>query len=199
MPAIGEAAAKCQLFDVEENLGEGLPPGPKLDLAQSGRVDDEAAAGHLQQLAMAGRVTPLAAFVHISGAQHLLAEQPIDQGGFANARRSHQHRGLSPGEIDADGLDPRAGTAADGDHRHAGRDRFELRLELVRVVEIHLGQHDHGCGTALIRDRQQPLDAAQVEISVRRGGDEDQIYIRGDDLRGRFRTRCLSGDRGLPR
>ena len=47
VPAIGEAAPECQLFDVEENLSEGLRPGPKLDLSQAGRVDDEATARDL--------------------------------------------------------------------------------------------------------------------------------------------------------
>src|SRR3989442_6464088 len=134
MPAIGKPAAECQLLDVEENLSKGFRPGPQLDLPQARCVDDEAAAGHLQELAMTGRVAPLATFVHIGRPQHLLAEQAIDQGGFADAGRSHQHRGLSPGQIEADGLDPGAGHAADGDHRHTGRDRLQFHLERVRVV-----------------------------------------------------------------
>ncbi len=198
MPAIGEAAAECQLFDVEENLGEGLRPSPQLDLSQAGGVDDEAAAGHLQQLAMAGGVAPLAALVHISGAQHLLAEQAVDQGGFPDARRSPQHGRLSPGKMQADRLDPGASSTTDGDHRHTSSDRFQLRLERVRAVEIDFGQRDHGRRPALIGHRQQPLDAAQVEIGVRRGGDEDEVHVGGDDLRHRLRTRCLPRDGGLP-
>src|SRR5205814_5715323 len=80
MPAIGEPAPECQRFDVEEDLSEGFRPGPKLDLAQAGRVDDEATARDLQQLTMTGRVAPLTALVHLSCAQDVLAEQAIDQG-----------------------------------------------------------------------------------------------------------------------
>ncbi len=101
--------------------------------------------------------------------------------------------------MQADRLDPGAGSTTDGDHRHTGRDGFQLRLERVGAVEIDLGQHDHGRRPALIGHRQQPLDAAQVEIGVRRGGDEHEVDVGGDDLRGRLRTRRLSGDGGLPR
>ena len=99
----------------------------------------------------------------------------------------------------ADRLDPGAGQSADGDHRHAGRDRLELRLERVRVAQIHLGQDDHRCRPALVGDRQQPLDAAQVEICVCGGRDKDDVDVGRDDLRRRFAARRLPGDGGLSR
>ena len=47
VPAIGEPALECQLFDVEENFSERLSPSPQLDLTQAGCVDDEATARDL--------------------------------------------------------------------------------------------------------------------------------------------------------
>ncbi len=160
VPAIGEPAPECQRFDVEEDLSEGLRPGPQLDLAQAGCVDDEATARDLQQLTMTGGVAPLTAAVDLSCAEHLFAEQAIDQGGLANAGRPQQHRRLSAGKMHPDRFDPGAGPAADGDDRHTGRDRLQLHLERVSVVEIHLGQHDQRRRPALVCDGQQSLDAA---------------------------------------
>ena len=97
-----------------------------------------------------------------------------------------------------DRFDPGAGPAADSNHRHPGRDRFELRLKWVGVVEIHLGQHDHRGRPALMGDGQESLDAAQVEVGVRGGGDKDKVHVGRDDLRGGFAARRLPGDGRLP-
>ena len=85
MPAIGELAAEGQLLDVQEHLGEGFRTCPQLDFSQAGRIDDQTPSRDFEQLAMAGGVAPLAAFVHIGRPQHLLPNQPINQGGFSYA------------------------------------------------------------------------------------------------------------------
>src|SRR5207302_2304459 len=58
--AVGEAAGARQRLDIREHRREAGVRVPELELAHSGRVDDDPAAVDQHELAVGGRMTPAA-------------------------------------------------------------------------------------------------------------------------------------------
>src|SRR5436305_5989606 len=96
MLAVAEAALLPQLFDLREGRFNTLIPFPELDLAQTRRVDEQAAAGGPEQLAVRGgvpaAVVPLA---HLARALGVAAEETVDEGRLADARGAEEAHGLA--------------------------------------------------------------------------------------------------------
>ena len=98
VPAVAEVAAGGEGVDVGEGVLEAA--FPELHLAHPRRVDEEPAAGQLEQLAVGGGV-PAA---RVGGADlgrplALVAAQPVDQRRLADAGRAEEGAGLADGEI----------------------------------------------------------------------------------------------------
>ncbi len=185
MAAIVEAALRGQGGDVGKRVADGLRRRiPELQLAHPWRVDDEGAArGHKEF--PAGRGVP--ALVHgiTEGGGGLLGgpEQPVDEGGFADARRTEQGKGGPRREPWGQPVEAIAVRSAERDDRSAGGDRDGLGFGGGGVgMQIGLVEHDNRLGSAIPGQGQVAFDAAQVVIAIQGSEQEHGVEVGGDDL-----------------
>ena len=93
-----------------------------------------------------------------------------------------------------------AGAGADGDDRHADRDRLDLgQLGHSVVGEIDLVRHDHRDRAAVPRGGEVPLEPARVEVAAERGHQEDRVDVGRHHLRDGSPPGFLPGERGAAR
>jgi hypothetical protein len=182
IPAVAEVAAGGEGV----NVGEGIVEAafPQLDLAHPRGVDEKAAAGQFEQLAMRGGVP--AARVggpHFGGPLPLVAAQPVDQRRLADARRAEEGNRLADGQVGEQRVDALAALRAHHMDRRSRRDRLDLAHHRREVGgEVRLVEDDDRARAAVPGRRQVALDAAQVEVVVEAGDEEDGVDVRGDDL-----------------
>ena len=181
--AVGEAAAPRDLLDVAEGLLEvGVP---ELQLAHPGRVEDDAAAGQQDQLAVGRRVPArLVVLAHLLRREQLLADERVDDRRLADAGRAEQHGRAVALEPVAQLVDPLAGLRRDGlDRARAERHRLDLGEVRRDVVdEVGLRQQHDGLRAALPRHREVALEPAHVEVERQRLHEERDVDVRREDL-----------------
>src|SRR4029077_12698767 len=97
---------------------------PELELAQAGRVDDEPAAGQLEELTVSRRVTSSAGARNGTRAADLFSRQPFEQRRLADTGRAEQHDGSTRLKVVLERIEPFARHVRDGMHGHADRDGF---------------------------------------------------------------------------
>ena len=85
MLAVGEAALQLERLDVLEQAVERTVAGPQLSLAQPWRVDDHAAAGQLDELAVRGHVPAFTSAEDLACLHHRRARHAVDERGLARA------------------------------------------------------------------------------------------------------------------
>src|SRR5262249_12964129 len=116
--AIPKAAGARQLSNLVKCRVQASLPGPKLEFAHTGRVDERTAARQRHQLTVRCRMATAAiGLAHLPNALAVLAKEPVDQRRFAHARRAQQSNRPSSDQID-DRIE--TGPVADTD-RHDGR------------------------------------------------------------------------------
>ena len=182
MAAVGKLALGGEGGDV----GKGLPDvgGPELELAHAGGVDEHGAGGGDEELAARGGVAALAVFfADLGGHLHLVAHDAVGDGGFADAGGAEQGDGAAFFEPAGKFAEAGASLGADRDDGGVAGDGGDLGGDLVGVVEqVGFVEEDDGLGAALAGDGEEALDAAEVEIGVERGDEEDGVEVGGDGL-----------------
>src|SRR5262245_12333469 len=126
VPAVLEPAGSGEARNVVESLLElhVLVTIPELDFAESRRVDKMRATGHTDQLTVRGRMAAaIVAFPYRRDAQHLSAQQVVDDRGFARTRGTQQDAGFSGSEILRQRFEAETEPDADRVHGHARRGR----------------------------------------------------------------------------
>ena len=184
MAAVVEPAGRGDLRHVVER---GLEPllGPEhLEGADPGRVDQQRAAGQLEELPMRRRV-PAARIRLAHGSRPLavLAEQRVENRRLADARGTEDRGSGAGAKVSQERLEPIAGRRRHRHDRHAPSDRLDLDTALVHVVaDIGLVEDDDRVDPARPRDGQVPLDPPKVEVVVEPRDEERNIDVRGHDL-----------------
>ena len=202
--AVAEAAQLGQRGDVGEGALEALVAAPEPQLAHARGVDDEAALRQHQQLAVGRGVPALAVVADLGDGQALVPEPAVDQRRLADPRGADQR-----GRLRAVGVHVElgeAGPADAADHVHGDRRAVAVGvLAEARArgrwigAQVDLGQHHRGRGAALERDRQQPLDAPQVQRLIERAHQEHAIDVGRHQLLARAATGGLARQLGVAR
>jgi hypothetical protein len=136
VPAVAETAVAGERLDVLEGRRDTLAGPAHVDRPESGRVDEEPAAREPEQLAVRRRVaTTGVAGANVADRLAGLAEEGVEEGRLADARRAEQDRRPTRQEMGADLVESGAGRGADRDDRHARRDRPDLVRPLKRIRE----------------------------------------------------------------
>src|SRR4051812_36198283 len=102
------------------------------------------------------------------------AEKPIDEGGFSDAGRAEQREGAACNEPWIECLDSFTATGAERDHSRTDRDRLDFGF-CDRRVEMEVGfvEHHDRLGSAFPGDGEVALDAAKIEVLIKRGDEQD--------------------------
>lgn len=201
MPAVAEAAAHGQLLDVREaGLDARQVSFPQMQLAQPRSVDEQAARGGEEQLAMrGGMAAPVVALPHLGGLLDLAPQQIVAEGGLADARGAEQPDRPARAEI---GDQLRASLAGRGAHRvnrHAHGDGLDFEQALLRIgAAVELVEDNDRLGAAVPSRRQIALDAAGVVVAVETRDEEDRVHVRGHHLLLRLMTGRLAREPGPP-
>src|ERR1051326_3921885 len=105
VPAVAKPAILRDRFDVRERSGHGLSRIPQLELAHSGRIDQNPAARKHHQLAARARVAPPAvALADLARAKALLANQRVRDRRLADAGRAEERCGPAATEVGAEAI-----------------------------------------------------------------------------------------------
>ena len=183
--AIAEPARRGDVGDVVEGGLDALLGAEHLERPDAWRVDQQRAAGQLEQLAMGRRVPAARVGVADLGRRlAVLAEQGVDQRRLADARRA-EDRGGRPGSAGAPAgrrapAPVRAETAtvatpgAIASTATSRPSTSSARSALLRTTTGVISL-DHG-------DREVALDPAQVEVVVEAGDEQGDVDVRGHDL-----------------
>ena len=196
MRAVAKPAAAGEGSQVAEGGIDARGGIPRLDLAHAGRVDHDKAARGDEQLALRGGVPALAVGgAHLLRVLQVFADQPVDQGGLADARRAEQGDGGAGREVRREGLQAAARLGADDKHRHVGCDGGDPGFQVRRVIlgEVRLVQQDDRLGAARPRGGQVALEAVQVVVAVERADKEHGVNVGRDDLLDFLKAGGLAG------
>jgi len=183
--AVGEPARGGEPVDLREQGVEVLRAAQP-DRAETGGVQDGAAPRCEVELARDGRVPALALRTERPGLHHLRAEKRVEQGRLADAGGPEQGDREPLSEPGAHRLEPVALGSADREHLAACGARQDLAHRGAGVlVQVGLGEQDDRSGAGGPGEREEPFDAAQVQVGDHRLDDGDDIGVRGEHLRVR--------------
>src|SRR3954454_12649759 len=201
MLAVAEAALLPQLFDLREGRLDPLVPFPELDLAQARRIDEQAAAGGQEQLAVRGgvpaAVVPLA---HLARALGVAAEKTVDERRLADARGAEEAHGPARHEVGRELLAILSSQGAHAVDGYPQGDRLLLQQAGLGVrAAVELVEDDHGLGTAVPGGGEIALDAAGIEVAVEAGDEEDRVHVGGHALLLGALAGALAGELGIAR
>src|SRR3954454_17351854 len=165
MAAVREATLRSVARHVCEARIEDAFVGPELQLAHSGRVEEQRAPRERDKLAVRGRVPAATAFARRRGGEKLLARQAVDQRRLAHTGGSEQRDGLSAAEIRLERFEADARCGADRQNGDAERDCLDLgELFGGGLREIALVHDDDRNAAAVPRGGEVPLEPASVQV-----------------------------------
>ena len=202
VPTVTETALCGERFDVLERHAEALFISPQLQLAHARGVDDDAAAGLDDQLAMRRGVAPAPVVLTHFADGELSTEEGVDKRGLADTGQAEQRDRGSTGQVLPQAVEALTMHGTDRIDRHTKRDRFDLRQASIDVVtHVGLVEHDDRIGPAVPGDGKVALDPPQVEgpAAVEATDEEHRVDIGGNDLLLRTAAGDLAREAALPR
>jgi hypothetical protein len=115
----------------------------------------------------------------------LAAGEGVEQRGLADAGGAQQHARHARAQQRRHGIDA---AAVDGRHRQDRRGAGERGAHLGHArrgigVEVGLREHDERLGGRVGSQREHALDAAEAELAGERRHHDDEVDVRGEDLR----------------
>ena len=104
--------------------------------------------------------SPVIGFPNRAGALLVFAQQAVDQGRFADARRADQNDGLSRSDLPSELCQTLAGDRADRNHLEPGSGLASELNGRSRVFdEIRLAEHHDSPSAPDTGQREEPLDS----------------------------------------
>jgi hypothetical protein len=184
--AVAESAAGGDLGQVGEGVVEPDVGEPEVELAEAGRVDDEAALGKEDQFAGRGGVAALGiGFADGEGGLDPFAVDAVDEGRLADAGGAEDDGGRAGKQEFADAGKGTAGSGADGEDRMFAGDGLDFgNVGFDVVAEVGLVEEDDRSGAALVDHDEEALDAAEVQGFVEGLNNEGDVDVGGEDLAG---------------
>jgi len=180
--AIAEAALLGERGDVGEAGVDSARVLDQAELAHTGCVDENPAAGQHDKLTACGRVAAAAILTQRFGALDLATQKAVDERGLADARRADEGDSGAPAEVGAQGVSAVTRPGAYEHGRHAEGDRVDSLRQRVDPAEVDFVEDDDRRGAAVPNGGEVALEAAQIEVAVGRGDDEEEIDVGGDYL-----------------
>ncbi len=180
MCAVVEPTSLRQLGDVGERAVEIA--FPKLQLAETRRVDQERAVPQRMELAVARRVPAPTVVSKVPDRHQLAPGERVHERRLADARRADQDDRASLAQVPVECLEPFARDVAHRVHRDADRDRLRLEHHRGVVVHVELRQHDDGVSAAVPGSCEITLQPAHVEVAVEPRDDEHRVDVRDEHV-----------------
>jgi hypothetical protein len=154
----------------------------QLQLAQAGRVEDQAAAGPDDQLAAGRRVPTLAVVADLLDRLHVPADQAVDQRRLAHTRGAQQGDRAMPAEVALQVDQAQAGHGADDEDRDARRGCRGAGDGSPQIgADVGLVQDDHRLDRSLPGERPVDLEGREREEAQRMARPQQVAARRPED------------------